>query len=128
MVDPQYVAFFRDPLYKLVSAYLYNNKHRRDLTTDKATDELYEKVKRDQNRKIPLYHERYSSYLLTPDQKQRNRRVLQMGSERNTTAANVERNVALMKQNLVDLNVMIGVVERMNTSLLVLQHSILEDY
>lgn len=118
----QYVVFFRDPLNKLVSGYLYGNRMRHNLTTEQAATELYDRVREKQNVQ-KLYHDGYSSYLLTPSQKREIGRLYK-GGIKNTIAITIQHNMALIKSNLLGMRVMIGIVEQMTSSLAILRHLI----
>jgi hypothetical protein len=118
----QYVVFFRDPLNKLVSGYLYSNRMRHNLTTEQAANELYDRVWEKQNVQ-KLYHDGYSSYLLTPIQKREIGRLYK-GGIKNTTAATIKHNMAIIKSNLLGMRVMVGIVEQMTSSLAILRHLI----
>jgi hypothetical protein len=118
----QYVVYFRDPLQKLVSGYLYDNRMRHNLTTEQATRELHDRVWHKQNVQN-RYQDGYSSYLLTPRQKREIGKRHQ-GGIKNTTASTIQHNMALIKSNLLEMNVMIGIVEQMTSSLALLRHLI----
>jgi hypothetical protein len=119
----QYVVFFRDPLHKLVSGFLYSNRMRHNLTSEQAANELYDQVWTKQNGQQKVYHDGYLSYLLTPRQKQEIGRK-HKGGIKNTTASTIKHNMALIKSNLLELCVMVGMVENMTSSLALLRHLI----
>jgi Sulfotransferase family len=119
----QYVVFFRDPLHKLVSGYLYNNRMRHNLTTEQATNALYDRIWKKHNAAQRLYHDGYASYLLTPRQKHIISR-LHKGGIKNTTEDSIKHSMDVIKSNLLEMRVMVGIVEQMTSSLALLRHLI----
>jgi hypothetical protein len=103
-VPVQALAFFRDPVRKYISGVLY-------LKPDKSMKQVVNIIRQRvlDGRRKGEYYERYSSYLLTPQQVdyfQRNQRHL-----------HVEERIHLSMRNLLDYNVAIGIVENMSQSL-----------
>ena len=105
----QYATFFRDATHKLVSGYTF--LHANDWPTfEHAVDEIKQKVFAARERS--LYSDGYSNYLLTPEQQE-------FAKKSNLT---VSEKIELAKENLRHYNVVIGIVERMDDSLKMLQH------
>ena len=131
-VEAQYITFFREPVTRYVSALLFTNRDDEsvdDWTFAEAVDAIQQDVRLrlaagNQNNEFYnvqssrlsgadeyydyQYVNAYARYHLTPKQKQRN----------NMTADEV---VAQIQRNLVEYNVMVGIVELMEDSLSVLQ-------
>jgi hypothetical protein len=100
----QYLTFVRDPLNKYVSGKLYSNRHRKWTAEDA--------IKRISYEISHLYrkgghYEKYSSYLLTPAQKE------EKMSE--------DEKAITIQSNLAGMPVLVGVVERMDESYQLLQ-------
>jgi hypothetical protein len=100
----QYLTFVRDPLEKYVSGKLYSNR-RRNWTAQDAIERISYEISH-LARKHGRY-EKYSSYLLTPAQKAEN--------------LSEEDKVRAMQSNLASMNVIVGIVERMDASYQLLQ-------
>jgi hypothetical protein len=100
----QYLTFVRDPLEKYVSGKLYSNR-RRNWTAQGAIERISYEISH-LARKHGRY-EKYSSYLLTPAQKADN--------------LSEEDKVMAMQSNLASMNVIVGIVERMDASYQLLQ-------
>ena len=114
MVETQYVTFFRDPVHKYVSGTLYN---RRGLTLN----EVVRMVKRRVNDALDEnnYYDKTSTYLITPAQ---NAVFDKFGF-----GLSHEESANLAMANMVQKNVLVGIVERMSESLEMLQHTIDEE-
>lgn len=109
----QYVSFFRDPLQKLVSGYIFANQNREPtLTEEDVVNEIKALVIK--GRSKGSYAEGYSAYLLTPEQK------LEVYSHKKPLSFRIE----LVLQNLVQNKVICGILERMPESLELLQFTL----
>jgi hypothetical protein len=100
----QYLTFVRDPLDKYVSGKLYSNRHRKWSADDAIARIAYEisHLARKNGR-----YEKYSSYLLTSAQKAKD--------------LDEDDKVKAMQSNLASMNVVVGIVERMEASYQLLQ-------
>lgn len=114
-VGIHHLVFFRDGVRKFISGVVYLKP---SLTLDEVVNIVKERVR--SARKRGEYYERYSSYLITPQQ------VAFL--QNNHTHLSMQRRVSLSLQNLVDNNVIVGIVERMPESLEVIRHMIDADY
>ena len=121
----QYVTFFREPVAKYVSGRLYLNRQPQQWkTVDEAVAAIRQKLET-----AAAKHEHYNAYeryLTTPAQKEEmeTAKAKQLGNSNNSSTSSTtheERMVELIATNLVAMNVLVGVVERMDTSLELLQ-------
>ena len=108
-VDVQYLVFFRDGVHKFISSVIYLKS---DMTTDELVKLIKQRVK--SARRQGKYYERYTSYLITPQQRY-------SLAEKNISLS-MHYRVNLTLHNLIQYNVIIGIVERMSESLEVLQY------
>ena len=108
-VDVQYLAFFRDGIHKFISSVTYLNSNS---TKDELVTLIKQRVK--SARRQGEYYERYTSYLITPQQRH-------LFAEKNISLS-MHHRVNLTLHNLVQYNVIIGIVERMSESLEVLHY------
>lgn len=103
--DYQYVTFFRDPIHKLVSGFVYSQRqHGNHLAFDDAVTEIKKYVTNE--RKKGKTMQGYSSYLLSPDQKK----------------IPARRRAQQIKENLVEHRFVVGIVERITESMALLQY------
>jgi len=100
----QYVTFVRDPVHKYVSGRLYLHP---EWTMEEAVSNIQAKVTHAVSKRE--YYNAYERYWTTPQQKE------------NATILSKEDTVRQLQQNLVDMNVLVGVVEDMGASLGLLQ-------
>ena len=83
--------------------------HPRDWPTfEQALNEIRKKIQTARDK--GLYNDGYSQYLLTPEQ------------QANATSLSLPERMQLIKNNLCEYKVVIGIVERMEDSLLMMQH------
>ena len=107
LIVPQYITFVRAPDTKFVSALVYTNKHLK-WNTDQAVQAAKTEIRHlYQNNK---YYNYYKNYLLFPEQK-----------DFDNPNISEQEWVYKILMNLVDTHTMIGVVERMDDSLSLLQ-------
>jgi len=106
-VFPQYVAFFREPIIKRVSGFLYMNKAK-NWTLGDAVTEFRSMVLHEAGR---AHYNGYTRYLLTP--KQQDHLLATNGTRMDE--------VKLVQENLVTMRVLVGVVEHMGNSLSLLR-------
>lgn len=102
----QYITFVRDPLHKYVSGRVYSSRHNRNYTANVAVERIYHEISHRYSHGDP--YDRYSSYLLAPWQRD--------------DKPSSEQRLKRMQDNLVEMNVAIGVVERMSESFELLQY------
>ena len=116
VVTSLYITFFRDPVDRFVSSQLFKNKKLADVVKEEIWDfetALGYIVKVIKERKKS--YDGLSDYLMTPAQK--------VGKQNITLAE--KKNI--MKSNLVDFPVIIGVIERMADSLDLIRYAINSD-
>lgn len=115
VVTPLYITFFRDPVDRFVSGQLQINKAESNLGKEEAWDfeaalaYIVEVIRKKKGLNASL-----SAYLMTPAQK----------AGQNITLAEKQN---LMKSNLVDFPVIVGVIERMADSLNLIRYAINSD-
>jgi hypothetical protein len=109
-VEVMNLVFLRDATRKYVSGILFKNP---TLTLDKAVRKIKDFVTKE--RKASKYYEKYSSYLITPEQKYQ---LISKG-----VVLNREQRVNLTMINLLEANVLVGIVERMPESLELMKHT-----
>jgi hypothetical protein len=107
VVHPQYVAFFRDPIAKYVSGRLFVNR-KKDWTAEEAVRILKQEVVTARQR--GSYYLGCDKYLITPEQKE--------------LPLTLDERVQLVRTNLLSYRCLVGIVERMSSSLYLLQHVI----
>jgi hypothetical protein len=108
VVDPQHVAYFRDPMQKYVSGHLYSNRMMtKKLTFSEIVKRIVDKVM-DKRSKNEYNNAGYSKYLLTPQQK--------------TDKMSLQARNDMILDNLVRMQVLVGTVERMTESAATLQY------
>lgn len=114
LVDTQYIVFFRNPVHKYVSGTLYN---RRGLNLNETVTMIKKRVNDavGQNN----FYDKSASYLITPAQ---NAVFYKYGF-----GLSHEEDTSLAMANLVNKNVLIGIVERMSESLEMIQYLIDEE-
>lgn len=110
-VDVQYVAFFREPLQKFVSEILFMYRDR-NLTIDDAVALVNSTMVNDMA--IGNYHEKYSTYLITPEQK------AWAETQRITWTPGRRANLTLI--NLVNERVLVGITDFMPQSTELLEY------
>jgi hypothetical protein len=105
----QHLVFFRDGARKFVSGILY-------LKPDKSLEEVVQIIRQRvlAARKQGKYYENYSPYIITPEQ--------QAFIQDNNISITTERRVNLSMRNLVENNVIIGIVERMSESFEIMRY------
>jgi len=107
----RYMTFVRDAVTKYLSGRMFVNKgHSKSWYIENLTKD----INRDFERKE--YHFRYENYLITPAQRESYRR--------NHITLSLEDKTELIIHNLIEYNVIIGVVERMSDSMELLKHYI----
>jgi hypothetical protein len=107
LVKNRYVTFFRDATTKYISARIYSAR-----TKIKTKEEIIKHIKSvvTKARSNGDYSDGYFKYLITPTQKKEN------------SGMSTEKMMQLVKQNLVQYNVVAGMLERMPESMQILQH------
>ena len=113
ITDARYVTFFRDPLEKFVSNYVFSNQTVHD-SVDETADALYAIASKKLNAK--KYLDKTSNHFMSPSQK------FWIDDERLEWTN--ERRANLTMKNLANYNVVIGLVERFSQSLDLLQYLI----
>jgi hypothetical protein len=113
-VDSQYVVFFRHPLHKFVSEVLVFNHSYCCETIDDSVASIRNIVS-SQLLELGAYRDKFTRYLITPQQHQ-------WLYSRGISLANVERRVNLTLSNLVNNNVLVGIVENMPASIQLLRY------
>lgn len=111
-LEAQYVAFFRQPLHKFVSETMFHTTASDSLSIEEAValvNSTAFNAKRDGR-----YYEKYSNYLITPEQKD--------FVDRERVKWSPERRVNLTLTNLLKKSVLVGVVERMPESMQLLKY------
>lgn len=115
--DVQYVAFFRDPLSKLVSELIprIEKVYGTEVSLESAQDLISAFVEKRMNGTHAnlRYQEKYSSYILTPEQK--------AFVEREGIEWTPERRVNLTLKNLYSKRIMVGIVDDMAASMQLLK-------
>ena len=115
LIAPQYLAFFREPYIKYVSGTLFHQR-KKDWSFDEALEAMKSEI-REYNSTGRQYN-KYYSYLLTPDQKDYEKDQKKLTG--NHRAVDKEM-VQVLKKNLIDLRMVVGVVEHMSDSLEIIQ-------
>ncbi|GFH61454.1 hypothetical protein CTEN210_17930 [Chaetoceros tenuissimus] len=116
-INPQYVAFFREPYAHYVSGTLF---HAKDDKIDWSFEEAVEAMKSE----IREYHQKkkqlnyYYAYLTYPEQKEYEQKKK---DETKRNRAIDEEMVQQIKKNIIDFNIAVGVVEYMSDSLELIQ-------
>jgi hypothetical protein len=110
-VKVQYVIFLRDPIAKFISEEVARG-WRTLTTTESAVALIQQKVQAERSK--GHYHDSYTPSLITPEQ--------HFQYEFHEVRPTMDQFVNVTMSNLVDLNVLIGIVERMPQSLQLLQH------
>ncbi|MGK3736867.1 MAG: hypothetical protein ACI8RD_004715, partial [Bacillariaceae sp.] len=107
LVKNRYVTFFRDAMTKYISARIYSAR-----TKIKTKEDIIKHIKSvvTKARSNGDYSDGYFKYLITPTQKKEN------------SGMSTEKMMQLVKQNLVEYNVVAGMLERMPESMQILQH------
>ena len=105
LVDAQYVTFIREPYAKFVSAIVFKNRRRR-WTFIEAVKEIKADIRGKAAKEE--YYNFYYHYLTTPHQKLQNN-------------SSDDKRIQLIKNNLIEMNVMIGAVEHMVNSMALIQ-------
>jgi len=108
LIEPLYIAFFRDPFAQFVSAQLFWNKTM-NWTFDEAVEAIKWKVLEHNNHR--QYVNFYQAYLTTPQQKE-------VGRER---AYSEQQWVEIIQQNIFGMHVLVGIVEQMRESVELIQ-------
>jgi hypothetical protein len=110
--DAQYVAFFRHPLQKFVSEIMFRTKDGNHLSIEEAIDLVHMTAVNGTGE--GRYSEKYSNYLITPRQK--------AWVEKESARWSPGRRLNLTLTNLLNANVLVGIVERMPESLELLKY------
>jgi len=119
VVDVQYVVFLRHPLHTFVSSLLFANRGVKNSVSSASysyVDAGFARVNEtiwNMNSK-GLYHERYSKLLITPEQK--------AWVQQERVIWTHERRVNLTLSNIVKHKIVVGIVERLPESLVMLQY------
>ena len=108
-VQAQYLTFFRDAMTKYISEVQFRTRSK-NLTLQEIVQIVKKRVSTE--RQQGKYHNIYTTYLITPQQ----RRVL---SDRQAT---IQDRTTQALRNLIEYPVIIGIVERMSDSLEVLRY------
>lgn len=103
--EVSYITFVRDAFSKYVSGVIFA-KRKKIATFDGIVAEIRKRVRHARER--GKYHDGYSGYFLTPQQKD--------------LTLSLEERTQLILENLLRYNILIGVVERMPQSTLLLQY------
>ena len=106
VVEPQYVAFFRNPVTKYVSGRIYLNPR---WTFDDAVTQIKAQVRAE--REKGAYYFGSEKYLTTPQQ-----RAAKMHHR------SLPKRLEMMQRNLLRFDCLVGVVEQMGDSLALLQY------
>jgi hypothetical protein len=125
----RHIVFLRDPMARFVSGILY--QHQRSAQFDGTLDGAVQRIKKNVrgSRKKQEYWIRSLNYLLTQSQASNfamTRKIIMDGSnittleEKMNSMAEIESRTAI--QNLVQYNVIVGMVERMDQSMVILRH------
>lgn len=109
--DALFVAFFRQPLFKFVSEFMFQMSASDDLSVERSVGLIRDAVVHATSE--GRYFEQYLTYLITPRQKE--------WVENEGVRWTPERRVNITLTNLRKLKVLIGIVERMPESLELLQ-------
>ena len=117
-IAPQYLAFFREPYIKYVSGTLFHNKKKR-WSFEKAVEAMKSEI-REYNSKGEQYNQ-YSRYLLTPEQKDYGVEQKHLSTSTGKHEAVDKEMVQVLKKNLIDLHMVVGIVEHMSDSLELIQ-------
>jgi len=110
-VDLRYIVFFREPLSKYVSEILFLHRFKH-LSIQDAVALINQTAFQDL--KKGNYHEKYSNYLISPDQKE--------WAAKEGVEWNAERRVNLTLSNIVQNQAVIGLIERIPESFQLLQY------
>jgi len=109
-----YVTFFREAVAKFVSGVVYRKAESGELqrmTQDDVAKHIVDSVRQDRRHK--KYGDGYSSYLLTPEQKEE----LLVNRMNKNDAVSMDLKLQMMAENLVTLPAVIGIVENMTSSI-----------
>jgi hypothetical protein len=112
-VNAQYICFFREPIHKFVSGILFSNH---DLSFDEVVTLIKKRVR--DARSKGRYYEGYSAYLLSPDQKP----VVYAKYAKGKKKQPLEYRIQLILRNMIDYHILIGIIERMSSSLELMLH------
>jgi hypothetical protein len=112
--DARYVTFFREPLQKFVSEYVFANTSETNRTIGEVAEDIY--VQAWQKLNAGKYLDKTSNHLISPEQKR------WIDDERLDWTH--ERRVNLTMQNLVSFRVTVGLVDRLAESLGMLEYMI----
>jgi hypothetical protein len=112
--DVRYITFFREPLQKYVSEYVFANTTDTNRTIDEIAEDIY--VQAWQHLNAGKYMDKTSNHLISPEQKR------WIDDERLEWTH--ERRVNLTMQNLVSFRVTVGLVDRLAESLGMLEYLI----
>lgn len=111
--DVRYLAFFRDPLERLVSHHMFRQRERKPPPPAAVvTNELFTMAST--QLQAGKYWDKTSNHFMSPDQKR------WIDEER--VEWTYERRVNLTKKNLVEFGVVVGLVENFSESLQLLEH------
>ena len=116
-INPQYVAFFREPYAHYVSGTLFHAKDDKlDWSFEDAVEAMKSEIREYHQKKKQLNY--YYAYLTTPEQKEYERKKKE---ETKRNRAIDEEMVQLIKKNVIDFHIAVGVVEYMSDSLELIQ-------
>jgi len=104
----QYMSFFRDAVSKFVSAKMYHRTGTKEEHVKRIKNEIEKNVLEGR------YYEKYSRYLISPDQREY--------MKQNGIKLNIEQRTNLICNNLLKYNVLVGIMERMSESMELFQH------
>jgi hypothetical protein len=110
--DVQYIAFFRDPISKYISGRLYIwDEWKRDLSFNETVSRLKEQISKKYEE--GKYSTEFKKYIITPEQRSQ--------FKTNGIVPTIDQLTNLTMSNLVNHEVVVGIVERMSESLELLQ-------
>ena len=107
-ITPQYIAFFREPFAKYVSGVLFHHK-KKHWTFKQAVKEIKADIRFRYEEKD--YYNVYKRYLSTPKQKEEAKKKKLSNDQWNQ----------IVKQNIIDMHVIVGLVENMGESVGLIQ-------
>jgi len=116
--DAQYVAFYRQPVEKLVSGVMFSTRSKK-YTFEQVVQRIRDQVHNGLQEGV--YKDGYGHYLLSPEQKTQ---IAEMSPD---YTRRMELSVMFINANIYKYNVLVGIVERMHESLQMFQYLIDKD-
>jgi hypothetical protein len=124
----RHIVFLRDPMARFVSGILYIWKLK-EAETDVALEGIVKLIKKRVrgSRKANAYMNRSTQYLLTPIQSENIANITARNIELTPEENRARAQAVAAIENLVKYNVIIGMVEEMDQSMIILRHALLSD-